>query len=197
MDLCRRKFFLSKKNLKRPLDFWTPEKQKLLLSLYLDTTLSWEKRAEQIGCHKIYCLNELLKLGMFNKPKKSAYWGPSDSRSLIILVIKFSLKKISWEKIARKIGWGAGVCEAEFIALQTKALIRIQNNNFQSKSPFWTQEKCVQLLKLCKEFTFSWAQIAEKIGQTERSCRHKAQKLYMRTLPKKYRLNTKLRKIKC
>ena len=146
----------------------------------------------------MYCMDKLLnlikphsKLIRINQPKKgNDPWIPADCKLLISLAITNHSVQISTED-AERLGRTKLASNKKLKSLKAEALNLIQNNNFQSKSPFWTKEKCVQLLKLCKEFTFSWAQIAEKIGQTERSCKHKAQKLYMRTLPKKYRLNTK------
>ena len=181
-------------------NFWTPEKQQLLLSLYLDTSLSWDARAEQIGCHKNYCRDELLRLTICKperkkkvktSPKKGRkLWSPSDRRKLIKLAIKRSENKITWSQIVSRIDptRTENACEWEFKALKKKALSLIRKKDFQSESPFWTQKKCEQLLKLCKMSKLPWTQRAEVIGQTKKACIHKIIELCMKTLPKKHQL---------
>ena len=171
-------------------NFWTEKRQDQLISLFQDH-ISWDEVAEQIGCHKKYCMDELLKLSKsnpdlikINKQKKIIRpWSLSDCELLIIFATTNDSLRISAED-AKKLGRSKDSAVAKWRRLMINALAAIKKENFQAESSFWTKEKCVQLLTLCNDPSLSWTQRVEEIGgeQTASSCIRKARELFMKAV---------------
>ena len=80
--------------------------------------MSWDERAKLIGCHKIHCMDELLK-----SIKAGQFWNSREDRVLI----KLHLKRRTWEKIAERLGTrSVKACQSELNRLKVRALSFIQ-----------------------------------------------------------------------